>query len=143
MDYYIFTYTFSSTELVKRDASLLACCVVESSAKIEDIDLNTLRVIVSRAFKGGDIPHSTLTAIYAQLVTAVNEPVNGLSLTEEEKASLEDWYNPGSQKSLKNGGFNAFFNAGSNGNSNGNSNGGSKGGSKGGSNGNSNGNSNR
>ena len=115
MDYYIFTYTFSSTELVKKKASLLACCVVESSAQIDDVDLNTLRVIVSRAFRGGDIPYATLTAIYAQLATVTNRPANGFSLTDEEKVSLENWYNPGGQKSLTNGDSNGGDNTSPNG----------------------------
>ena len=103
MDYYILTYTFSSTELARKRASLIACCVVESSASVKDIDPNTLRVIISRAFRGGDIPHSTLTAIYAQLVTAINEPVNSLSLTDKEKDALENWYKPTNQKLVTNG----------------------------------------
>jgi len=103
LDYYIFTYTFCSTELVKKKTSLIACCVVESSANVTEIDCNTLRVLISRAFRGGDIPHSTLTAIYAQLVTAINQPVNDLTLTEKEKESLAYWYRPSNQKLLANG----------------------------------------
>jgi len=93
LDYYIFTYTFSSTELAKRKASLIACCVVESSANIEGLDTNTLRVIVSRAFRGGNISRTTLAAIYAQLIKAIHDPVKGLSLTDQEKQALECWYN--------------------------------------------------
>lgn len=100
LDYYILTYNFCSTELVKKKTSLIACCVVESSANVKEIDCNTLRVLISRAFRSGDIPHSTLTAIYAQLVTAINQPVNDLTLTEKEKESLAHWYRPSSQKSL-------------------------------------------
>jgi hypothetical protein len=103
LDYYIFTYTFSSTELVRKRTSLIACCVVESSANIKDIDPNTLRVIISRAFRGGDVPRSTLTAIYAQLVMAINEPTDGLSLTDNEKEVLENWYQPANQKLVTNG----------------------------------------
>ena len=105
LDYYIFTYSFSATELVKRKVSLVACCVVESSAVVEGLDTNTIRVIISRAFKGGDIPHSTLTAIYAQLATAIHKPTNGFSLTEREKESLEDWYKPKNTKLVTNGGY--------------------------------------
>ena len=104
MDYYILTYTFCSTELVKKKTSLIACCVVESSANVQEIDSNTLRVLISRAFRGGDIPHATLTAIYAQLVTAINQPANDLTLTEKEKESLARWYKPSNQKLLANGG---------------------------------------
>lgn len=100
MDYYVFTYTFRSTELVRKRTSLVAACVVESSAHVRDIDPNTLRVIISRAFRGGDIPRSTLAAIYAQLVTAINEPTYGLSLTDRDKEALENWYKLANQKLL-------------------------------------------
>jgi len=72
LDYFIFTYTFTSTEFANRRASLIACCVVESSAVAKGIDANTLRVIINRAFKAGDVSRSTLTAIHSQLVTAIN-----------------------------------------------------------------------
>lgn len=101
LDYFILTYTFTSSELSRKKASLIACCVVESSAVVKDIDANTLRVIVSRAFKGGNIPHSTLTAIYAQLISAINAPVNRFefsSLSAQEKEDLENWYKPTSQQ---------------------------------------------
>ena len=62
LDYFIFTYTFTSTELVNRKASLIARCIVESSVVIEGIDPNTLRAIISRVFKVRDVPRSTLTA---------------------------------------------------------------------------------
>jgi len=100
LDYFIFTYSFCSTELARKRASLIACCVVESSANVKEIDPNTLRVLISRAFRGGDLPHATLTAIYAQLVTAINEPTTGITLTEKEKESLETWYKPSTQKLL-------------------------------------------
>lgn len=99
LDYYILTYTFASSHFGKsKKTSLIACCVVESSADVRDIDSNTLRVIISRAFRGGDIPHATLTAIYAQILTAINQPVSDLSLTDKEKESLENWYKPSNQK---------------------------------------------
>jgi len=105
LDYYIFTYSFCSTELARKKASVIACCVVESSANIKDIDANTLRVIISRAFRGGDIPHSTLSAIYAQLAMAINQPANSLSLSEKEKEALESWYKPTSQKMITTGAY--------------------------------------
>ena len=103
LDYYIFTYTFASTELARKKASVIACCVVESSANIKGIDPNTLRVIISRAFRGGDVAHSTLSAIYAQLITAMNEPQDRLSLTDHERKVLESWYQPTNQKLLTGG----------------------------------------
>jgi hypothetical protein len=95
LDYYIFTYTFTSTELVKKKTSLIACCVVESSAVVKDLDENTLRVIINRAFRQGNIPFRTLAAIYAQLITAVKGPTAGLpgpSIKEQEE--LEFLYRP-------------------------------------------------
>lgn len=104
LDYLIFTYSFSSTELAKKRTCLVACCVVESSANIDDIDTNTLRVVISRAFRGGDLPYSTLSTIYAQLVSTITTPVTALSLTEQEKECLVNWYKPNNQKSLGKGG---------------------------------------
>jgi hypothetical protein len=98
LDYLIFTYTFSSTELARRKASLIACCVVESSAVVKDIDANTLRVIISRVFGGRDTPYSTLTAIYDRFAMAINEPVSPLSLTGKEKEGLEGRYKPANEK---------------------------------------------
>ena len=99
LDYFIFTYTFTSTELSRRSASLIACCVVESSASIEGLDANTLRVIISRAFKGGNVPHSTLTAIYTQMATAIESPTARFSaMSIKEKEELETWYRPGFQQ---------------------------------------------
>ena len=87
LDYFIFTYTFTSTELSRKRANLIVYCVV-----VRDIDANTLRVIISRAFRGGDTPHSTLTAIYSQLITAINAPVTQF-LTTQEKEELEACHN--------------------------------------------------
>lgn len=96
MDYFIFTYNFCSTELQNKKTSLVACCVVESSADISEIDQNTLRVIISRAFRGGDIRNSTLNAIYAQLIAAIKVTATGSefsSLSIEDKEDLERLYN--------------------------------------------------
>ena len=93
MDYFIFTYTFTSTDLVNKSASLLACCVVESSADISNLDENTIRVIVSRAFKDG-VAHSLLTAICSQLIAAVI-PTRKLSpLSAQQEEELQTWYRP-------------------------------------------------
>ncbi|KAF9653445.1 hypothetical protein BDM02DRAFT_3125842 [Thelephora ganbajun] len=92
LDYFIFTYSFSSSELVKKRASLVACCVVESSAVVKDLDANTLRVIISRTFKGGDVPHFILTAIYSQLILAITGPLTAIVLSKQEKDDLAEWY---------------------------------------------------
>ena len=98
LDYFIFTYTFNSTELARRKASLIACCVVESSAVVKNIDANTLRVIISCVFRGQDTPHSTLTTIYNQFAMAINRPVGSLSLAEMEKGGLDNWREPVNRK---------------------------------------------
>ena len=78
LDYLIFTYTLCSTELVRKKASVIACCVVESSAGVKDIDSN-----------------------YPPVCTycGLSSPGHGdkrarerLSSTEAEKASPENWY---------------------------------------------------
>ena len=108
LDYFIFTYTFTSTELVNRKVSLIARCIVESSVVIKGIDPNTLHVIISRVFKVRDVPRSTLTAIHSQLMRAISEPVIRFSsLAARENEELEAWYKPGSQQKgfEPNGGF--------------------------------------
>lgn len=98
MDYYFLTYTFTSTELVKKRASLVACCIVESSADVRDLDANTLRVLIARFFKAGIVPRKTLTAMHTQVLAAVNEQVEDLTMTETEKESLEVWFKSADQK---------------------------------------------
>lgn len=85
LDYFIFNYTFSSTELARRKASLIAFCVIESSAVVKDIDANTLRVMINGVFRGRNTRRTTLTAIYNQFAMAINRPVGSLSLAEKEK----------------------------------------------------------
>ncbi|KAF9653424.1 hypothetical protein BDM02DRAFT_3125829 [Thelephora ganbajun] len=92
LDYFIFTYSFRTSELIRREACLVACCVVESSAVVTDLDANTLRVIISRTFKGGDVPYSMLTAIHSQLITAIKEPKEGYKFTKQEENDLVNWY---------------------------------------------------
>ena len=97
LDYFLFVYNFTSTDLVTKNVSLVACAVVESSAVIKDIDQNTLRVIISRAFKDGNLPRSILFAIYSQLNAAICAPVNEftrLSLEAQGKEELKKWYKP-------------------------------------------------
>lgn len=104
MDYYILTYTFSCSALADKRASLVACCVVESSADIGcGLDANTIRVLISRTFKDAGIPRSLLTAMYTQAMTAMNVAVDNLALTEEEKQSLANWYMPTNQKLITSG----------------------------------------
>lgn len=96
MDYFIFTYNFAPSDLSRKNTKLVACCVVESSAKVSEIDENTLRVIIGRAFRGGDVRRSILNAIYAQLITAIKVAATGSefsSLPAEAREALENWYN--------------------------------------------------
>ncbi|KAF9653446.1 hypothetical protein BDM02DRAFT_3265650 [Thelephora ganbajun] len=92
LDYFILTYSFRTSELSNKKASLVACCVVESSAVVKDLDANTLRVIISRTFKGGNVPYSMLTAIHSQLITAIKEPKEGYRFTKQEENDLVNWY---------------------------------------------------
>jgi len=101
LDYYILTYTFSSSELVKKQASLVACCVVESSADIgSGLDANTMRVLISRTFKGMGVPRPLLTAMHTQVVIAMRATEEKLTLTGEEEESLASWYKSADQKLL-------------------------------------------
>ena len=104
LDYFIFTYAFAPTDSVAKKTSLVAYCVVESSAIVKDIDSNTLRVIISRAFKDGNL-YPTLVSIYTRLHAAMFAPVSqfeSLSLKAQEEEALETWYKPSTQqKGLK------------------------------------------
>ena len=102
LDYFIFTYTFASTSLAAKKTSLVAFGVVESSAIVKDIDPNTLRVIVNRAFRGGNLRHRTLVKIYVQLNVAMFASVNELktSLLEAQgEEELEDWFESSTRRS--------------------------------------------
>lgn len=44
----------------QQECRLIACRIIESSAVVKDIDATTLRVIISRAFKGGGVSRFTL-----------------------------------------------------------------------------------
>jgi len=102
LDYYFFVYTFCSSELVKKKTSLIAVCVVESSAEIKDIDDNTLRVIIARAFRGGNVSRGVLSAIYTQLVMAMKQPNETLSLTDDDREALSSWYKSSNPKMIAN-----------------------------------------
>jgi len=103
LDYYFFVYTFCSSELVRKRTSLIAACVVESSAVVKGMDDNTLRVIIARAFRGGDVPRGVLSAIYTQLTIAMKQPNNALSLTDDDKQALSGWYKSSNVKLVTNG----------------------------------------
>ena len=104
LDYYILTYTFACSGLADKKASLVACCVVESSADIGGgLDANTMRVLISRTFKGMGVPRSLLTAMHTQAVTAMNTTMENLSLTDKEEDSLASWYKSADQKLLTGG----------------------------------------
>ena len=104
LDYYILTYTFACSGLAEKQASLVACCVVESSADIgSGLDANTMRVLISRTFKGMGVPRSLLTAMHTQTVTAMKTTMENLSLTGEEEENLASWYKSSNQKLLTSG----------------------------------------
>ena len=91
MDYFIFTLpspppTWSTRTLASSPA-------VESSADISNLDENTIRVIVSRAFEDG-VAHSLLTAICSQLIAAVIPTKKFSPLTAQQEEELQTWYRP-------------------------------------------------
>ena len=98
LDYYIFTYKFASADLVAKKTCLVAYAVVESSAVVKDIDPNTLRVIINRTFKDGNLPYTDLLGIYAQLYAAMFGPTNRaqrLSVKVRGEDEAETGYNAG------------------------------------------------
>jgi len=104
LDYYILTYTFACSGLAEKQASLVACCVVESSADIGcGLDANTMRVLISRTFKGMGVPRSLLTAMHTQVVISMKAATEKLTLTGEEEESLAGWYKSSDQKLLTSG----------------------------------------
>jgi len=104
LDYYILTYTFACSGLAEKKASLVACCVVESSADIGcGLDANTMRVLISRTFKGMGVPRSLLTAMHTQVVTAMKATTENLTLTSEQEQSLASWYKSADQKLVTGG----------------------------------------
>ena len=82
----------------------MARCVVESSADIGcGLEANTMRVLISRTFKGMGVPPSLLTAMHTQAATAMKTTMEKLSLTGEEEDSLASWYKSADQRLLTNG----------------------------------------
>ena len=83
---------------MKTAKSMVACCVVKSSADITAVDDNTLRVLVNQCFETSDI--QLRKAIYGELRDAIfysKDPEYIKSLAEARKAqaeALKDWSNP-------------------------------------------------
>ncbi|KAM6518973.1 hypothetical protein FALCPG4_012632 [Fusarium falciforme] len=88
-------YNFSSEGLQKTAKSVVACCVVNSSADIKEVDHNTLRVLVNQFFETSDL--SLRKAIYGELRDALfysKNPECIASLREaqrENQEKMKEW----------------------------------------------------
>ncbi|KAI9766339.1 MAG: hypothetical protein M1840_006603 [Geoglossum simile] len=95
LDTLFFVYNFSSEGLQKTAKSVVACCVVKSSADIKEVDDNTLRVLVNQCFETSDL--SLRKAIYLELREALfnsKDPQYIASLRQaqqENQAQLKEW----------------------------------------------------
>jgi hypothetical protein len=91
-------YNFTSEGLKKTAKSVVACCIVKSSADIREIDDNTLRVLVNQCFETSDL--ELRRAISAELHEAIfnsNDPAYKAALQTAKAASkdqLENWAKP-------------------------------------------------
>ncbi|KAI8662097.1 hypothetical protein LRP88_12628 [Fusarium phalaenopsidis] len=98
LDTLFFCYNFSSEGLQKTAKSVVACCVVKSSADIKEVDDNTLRVLVNQCFETSDL--SLRKAIYGELRDALfysKNPEYIASLREAQKENqekLKEWAIP-------------------------------------------------
>ncbi|CAE6463196.1 unnamed protein product [Rhizoctonia solani] len=69
LDALFFVYNFSSEGLMKTAKSVVAACVVKSSADVREVDDNTLRVLVNQCFETS--PLDLRKAIYGELNDAL------------------------------------------------------------------------
>jgi hypothetical protein len=95
LDTLFFVYNFSSEGLQKTAKSVVACCVVKSSADIKEVDDNTLRVLVNQCFETSDL--SLRKAIYLELRDALfnsKDPQYIAALRQaqhENEEKLKEW----------------------------------------------------
>ncbi|KAF1974485.1 hypothetical protein BU23DRAFT_553181 [Bimuria novae-zelandiae CBS 107.79] len=98
LDIAFFVYNFSSEGLRKTAQSVVACCIVKSSANITKIDDNTLRVLVNQCFETSEL--QLRRAIYAELHESIfnsNNPAYKSALQAARVASKdqpEQWATP-------------------------------------------------
>ena len=98
LDTLFFVYNFTSEGLMKTAKSMVACCVVKSSADITAFDDNTLRVLVNQCFETSEI--QLRKAIYGELRDALfysKDPDYIKSLADARKSqaeALKDWSVP-------------------------------------------------
>ncbi|KAF5017829.1 hypothetical protein F66182_10211 [Fusarium sp. NRRL 66182] len=91
LDTLFFCYNFTSEGLAKTAKSVVACCVVKSSADVTKVDDNTLRVLVNQCFETSDL--SLRKAIYSELRDALfysKNPEYIASLQEARKENAEE-----------------------------------------------------
>jgi hypothetical protein len=98
LDTLFFVYNFSSEGLAKTAKSVVACCVVKSSADVKEVDDNTLRVLVNQCFETSDL--SLRKAIYGELRDALfysKNPEYIATLRQAQEANrekLKEWAVP-------------------------------------------------
>ncbi|KAF5610420.1 hypothetical protein F25303_14532 [Fusarium sp. NRRL 25303] len=98
LDTLFFCYNFNSEGLAKTARSVVACCVVKSSADVTKVDDNTLRVLVNQCFETSEL--SLRKAIYGELRDALffsKNPEYLATLQEarkENQEKLKEWAIP-------------------------------------------------
>ncbi|CCO28715.1 hypothetical protein RSOLAG1IB_06141 [Rhizoctonia solani AG-1 IB] len=98
LDALFFVYNFSSEGLMKTAKSVVATCVVKSSADVREVDDNTLRVLVNQCFETS--PLDLRKAIYGELCDALynsKDPAYKASLQaakESQRAALASFAQP-------------------------------------------------
>jgi len=98
LDTFFFVYNFSSEGLIKTAKSVVACCIVKSSADVTQVDDNTLRVLVNQCFETSEL--ELRKAIYGELREALfnsKDPSYLKSLEDARQAqadALKTWATP-------------------------------------------------
>ncbi|MCJ1412367.1 hypothetical protein MMC19_006461 [Ptychographa xylographoides] len=70
LDTFFFVYNFSSEGLIKTAKSVVACCIVMSSADVSQVDDKTLRVSIDQCFETSEL--ELRKAIYGELRKALS-----------------------------------------------------------------------
>ncbi|KAK4211497.1 hypothetical protein QBC37DRAFT_426769 [Rhypophila decipiens] len=95
LDTLFFCYNFESEGLKKTAKSVVACCVVKSSADVKEVDDNTLRVLVNQCFETSDL--GLRKAIYGELRDALFYSKNPEYIAtlkaarEENQEKMREW----------------------------------------------------
>ena len=92
MDTFFFVYNFQSEALIQKTSSVVACCVVKSSADITNIDDNTFKVVVGNCFETSPprIQRLIFGDIYWDIIRPKKSPPTLTPAEEKEKSSLKE-----------------------------------------------------